>query len=114
MKPVSKMSRLELAAFIATEFRRRNINVVLSGGSCVSIYSAEKYVSVDLDFVNAGFAKRAAISAGGHALGYVPRIANAPLARLMDAGKQLFARIEGKEWRGDWLRIDMSVHLRDF
>lgn len=61
MKPVSEMSRLELAAFVAAEFRRRKINVVLSGGSCVSIYCAEKYVSMDLDFVNAGFAKRAAI-----------------------------------------------------
>lgn len=61
MKPISEMNRLELAAFIAAEFARRKINVVLSGGSCVSIYSAEKYVSMDLDFVNAGFAKRAVI-----------------------------------------------------
>ena len=70
MKPVSKMSRLELAAFVAAEFRRRKINVVLSGGSCVSIYSAEKYVSMDLDFVNAGFAKRDAITAAMAALGF--------------------------------------------
>lgn len=48
MKPVSRMSRLELAAFIAAEFHRRKINVVLSGGSCVSIYSVEKYVDVDV------------------------------------------------------------------
>lgn len=52
---------MELAAFVGEEFRRRNIDVVLSGGSCVSIYSREKYVSMDLDFVNAGFAKHAAI-----------------------------------------------------
>jgi hypothetical protein len=64
------MSRLELAAFIAAEFRRRSINVVLSGGSCVSIYSAEKYVSVDLDFVNAGFAKRSAIREAMQSLGF--------------------------------------------
>ena len=49
------MSRLELAGFIGAEFKRRRINVVLSGGSCVSIYSQEKYVSMDLDFVNAAF-----------------------------------------------------------
>jgi len=61
VKPISEMNRLELAAFIAAEFQRRKIDVVLSGGSCVSIYSSEKYVSMDLDFVNAGFAKRAAI-----------------------------------------------------
>jgi hypothetical protein len=64
------MSRLELAAFIAAEFRRRKINVVLSGGSCVSIYSAEKYVSMDLDFVNAGFAKRVAIRETMEFLGF--------------------------------------------
>jgi hypothetical protein len=39
VKPVADMTRLELAGFIAAEFQRRNINVVLSGGSCVSIYS---------------------------------------------------------------------------
>lgn len=70
MKLISEMKRLELAAFIAAEFRRRQINVVLSGGSCVSIYSAEKYVSMDLDFVNAGFAKRAAIRETMEFLGF--------------------------------------------
>ena len=70
MKPVADMTRLELAAFVATEFRRRRINVVLSGGSCVSIYSREKYVSMDLDFVNAGFAKHAAIKEAMESLGF--------------------------------------------
>lgn len=70
MKPVAQMSRLELAAFISAEFRRRKIDVVLSGGSCVSIYSAEKYVSRDLDFVNAGFADRAAIRETMEFLGF--------------------------------------------
>lgn len=70
MKPISEMLRLELAAFIAAEFRRRKINIVLSGGSCVSIYSAEMYVSMDLDFVNAGFAKRADITRTMEFLGF--------------------------------------------
>lgn len=64
------MTRLEFAAFVADEFRRRNINVVLSGGSCVSIYSQEKYVSMDLDFVNAGFTKRPQIKEAMEALGF--------------------------------------------
>ena len=58
MKPVRDMTRLELAGLISSEFQKNNINVVLSGGSCVSIYSKDKYVSVDLDFVNAAFTKR--------------------------------------------------------
>ena len=70
MKPVAEMTRLELAGFVAAEFRRRQINVVLSGGSCVSIYSREKYVSLDLDFVNAAFAKRPLIKAAMAALGF--------------------------------------------
>ena len=70
MKPVAEMTRLELAAFIAEEFGRRKIDVVLSGGSCVSIYSGEKYVSMDLDFVNARFAKPAAIREAMETLGF--------------------------------------------
>jgi hypothetical protein len=61
MKLIGNMTRLELAAFVSDAFRRNGINVVLSGGSCVSIYSKEQYVSMDLDFVNAGFAKRSDI-----------------------------------------------------
>jgi hypothetical protein len=70
MKPVSGMTRLEFAGFVSAEFRHRKINVVLSGGSCVSIYSREKYVSMDLDFVNAGFTKRALIRATMESLGF--------------------------------------------
>lgn len=70
MKPVSEMNRLELAGFIAAEFCRRKINIVLSGGSCVSIYSGEKYVSMDIDFVNAGFAKPAVIRETMEFLGF--------------------------------------------
>ncbi|MEI7809878.1 MAG: HIRAN domain-containing protein, partial [Verrucomicrobiota bacterium] len=35
--------------------------------------------------------------AGDH-LGYVPRAKNETLARLMDAGKLLFAKLESKSW----------------
>lgn len=41
----------ELAAFIDTHLRKKGINVVLSGGACVSIYSDHQYVSKDLDFI---------------------------------------------------------------
>ena len=41
----------ELAAFIDTHLRKNGINVVLSGGGAVSIYSDHKYVSKDLDFI---------------------------------------------------------------
>lgn len=53
------------------------------------------------------------ITKNGDKLGYVPRDRNEILARLMDAGKLLFARLESKEWHGDWLRVAARVFLRD-
>jgi len=31
----------------------------------------------------------------------------------LDAGKLIFGRIEAKEWKGKWLKIDVRVYLRD-
>lgn len=49
----------------------------------------------------------------GDKLGYVPRDRNEILARLMDAGKFLFAQIESKEWHGDWLNVSARIYLKD-
>lgn len=49
----------------------------------------------------------------GNHLGYVPRAKNEALARLMDAGKLLFARLEAKSWQGSWLRAETRIYLRD-
>jgi len=49
----------------------------------------------------------------GRKIGYVPRDRNEILAHLMDAGKFLFARLEAKEWKGDWLRVVARVFLRE-
>jgi len=50
---------------------------------------------------------------GGRKIGYVPRDRNEILARLMDAGKFLFARLESKEWKGDWRQVSARVFLRE-
>lgn len=50
----------------------------------------------------------------GHHLGYIPRAKNEALARLMDAGKLLFGRLESKELHGAWLKAQMRVFMRDF
>jgi hypothetical protein len=52
--------------------------------------------------------------AAGHHLGYVPRAKNEVLARLMDAGKLLFGKLEQKEWTGDWLTARVRIFMRDF
>jgi hypothetical protein len=50
----------------------------------------------------------------GHHLGYIPRAKNEAIARLMDAGKLLFGRLESKEKQGAWLKAQMRVFMRDF
>ena len=57
-KPIKDMSRGELAAFIASYLQSHGIEVVLSGGSCVSIYTENKYVSLDLDFIEVTLVSR--------------------------------------------------------
>lgn len=52
MKSIKIMTNAELAAFIGSHLLERGIDVVLSGGACVSIYSNGKYVSMDLDLIN--------------------------------------------------------------
>ncbi|MEA3493049.1 MAG: hypothetical protein U9R38_01535 [Candidatus Margulisiibacteriota bacterium] len=42
-----------LAAFVSKQLKKHKIDVVLTGGACVSIFSNNKYQSLDLDFVSA-------------------------------------------------------------
>ena len=49
-----------------------------------------------------------------HSLGYVPRKNNEILARLMDAGKLIFGKIESVEKINHWLKIEVRIFMRDF
>lgn len=51
MKLLREMTIGELAAFICTHLKNNGIDVVLSGGACVSIYTMNRYQSYDLDFI---------------------------------------------------------------
>lgn len=46
------LNRLEFAAAVVEQLSKHDITCVLVGGSCVSIYTHEKYVSDDLDFIS--------------------------------------------------------------
>ena len=46
-------------------------------------------------------------------LGYLPKAKNQTISRLMDAGKQFYAKVAAKEWEGKWLRLDLEVFLKD-
>lgn len=49
----------------------------------------------------------------GHKLGYLPRSCNEIPARLMDAGKRLFLRLESVEKRDAWLKIEVTLYMED-
>ena len=51
MKLVKNMSLGELAAYICTYLEKNGIQCVLTGGTCVSLYTNNRYVSFDLDFI---------------------------------------------------------------
>lgn len=61
MKSIKRMSLVELAAFVQSHLRKGGIDVVLSGGASVTLYSSDKYVSHDLDLINVDFVKRTKI-----------------------------------------------------
>ena len=67
---VAEMTSTELAGFVGAHLISRGINVVLSGGACVAYYSKGIYVSMDLDFVNAAFAKRDKIKTAMTQIGF--------------------------------------------
>jgi len=52
VKLISEMTIAQLAAFVQSHLRQSGIDVVLSGGACVSIYTSNRYVSMDLDMIN--------------------------------------------------------------
>ena len=66
------MSIGELAACISSHLRKRGIDVVLSGGACVTIYSEGKYVSRDLDFIETRFATPGEIRTAMREIGFAP------------------------------------------
>lgn len=63
----------EVAAYVAEHLRKSGIKVVLTGGSCVSIYTANRYQSYDLDFIEEGSTGRKQIAAVLVGLGFQGR-----------------------------------------
>ena len=70
MKSISKMTPPELSAYVQTHLRNRGIQVVLSGGGSVALYSDGRYVSKDLDMVNIFAAKHREIKAAMEQLSF--------------------------------------------
>ena len=68
-----------------------------------------KRMNVDAEDAQAS----AALTADGDTVGYVPRRYAALMARLMDAGKNLAARVVGKELEGHWLDVKISIEMKE-
>ena len=54
-----------------------------------------------------------ALTAGGALVGYVPRRYAAVMARLMDAGKALSAKVTEKSLEGHWLDLVISIDMKE-
>ena len=52
MKMIAEMSMEELAAYVCSKLEEAGIETVLSGGSCVQIYSQGRYTSDDIDLID--------------------------------------------------------------
>ena len=55
----------------------------------------------------------AALTEGGVLVGYVPRRYGAVIARLMDAGKALCAKVTKKTLEGHWLDLAISIDMKE-
>ncbi len=51
MKSIKAMTMGELAAYVCSHLKNKDIDVTLTGGGCVSIYTDGDFVSYDLDFI---------------------------------------------------------------
>jgi hypothetical protein len=67
------MTQLELAAYVHDHLRQQGIDVVLSGGSVVSLYSQNLYVSKDIDLVNVAFTRQAKLRKAMASIGFAER-----------------------------------------
>jgi len=61
----------ELAAFICSFLNNHNIKCILSGGACVTIYTDNKYLSYDIDFIDNASTPRKKIKSLLAAIGFV-------------------------------------------
>jgi hypothetical protein len=73
VKPVDTMTQVELGAYVQSYLSKKGIDVVLSGGAAVAIYTSGKYVSLDLDLVNRYSVKHSIISAAMQELGFTQK-----------------------------------------
>jgi hypothetical protein len=71
MKLISEMTQIEIAAYVQTHLRQNGIDVILCGGAATGYYSANKYVSGDIDLVNHYSISRSRIKKAMEQIGFI-------------------------------------------
>ena len=61
----------DVAAAVSVALRKHNVEAVLTGGACASLWSGGRYSSLDLDFILTAPASRAAQEGAMGSLGFV-------------------------------------------
>jgi hypothetical protein len=70
---LARLNRAEMCALIVETLASFGIEVVLVGGSCVCIYTNERFGSMDLDFIDLTYSRRREIAAALATIGFRPR-----------------------------------------
>jgi len=70
---ISQLSRAEMAALVVETLATAGIDVVLVGGSCVCVYTNERFASFDLDFIDLTYARKKSIAAALATIGFKPK-----------------------------------------
>lgn len=70
MKPITRMTQAEMAAFVQDHLQAVGIIVVLSGGAAVAYRTENRYVSYDIDLVNIYMVARKRIDEAMRTLGF--------------------------------------------
>ena len=66
----------ELAGLVCTTLEQYGIDVVLTGGSCVSVWTHNAYASLDLDFIVLGLHSNHQIGEALRDIGFIARTSN--------------------------------------
>ena len=76
MIPIGEMTRVELAAFVNETLLEAGISSVLSGGSCVSVWTDNRFASLDLDFILGGLHTQNSVKNALATIGFNPMASN--------------------------------------
>lgn len=71
MKSIKNMTQAELAAYVHSQLQKVGIDVILSGGAAVGIFTNGKYVSRDIDLINVKFAQQEIIEEVMEKMGFI-------------------------------------------